>query len=92
MNINSYGLQLEHFVKTLEVALLFEIDEATHSTGVATLPRNSHLLKFPSSSLSVLTGLLDQLEAQELATQQDAELQYAEYAEYAEYAKYADYE
>ena len=45
-------------------------------------------------SVSVLTGLLDQLEAQELAAEQDDELQYvefAEYAEYAEYAKYAEY-
>ena len=42
-------------------------------------------------SLSVLTGLLDQLEAQELAAEQDAELQYAEYAEFAEYAEYAKY-
>ena len=38
-----------------------------------------------------MTGLLDQLEAEEIAAEQDAELQYAEYAEYAEYAKYAEY-
>ena len=37
MNINSYDLWLEQLVKTLEVALLFELDETTLLTDGATL-------------------------------------------------------
>ena len=54
MNINTYGLWLEQFVKTLVVALLFERDETTLLTGGATLRTRMFYKSLPATrSLSV---------------------------------------
>ena len=69
---------MQNIVKTLEVALLFEIDEATFFSGTTLRSHMFYISLSATRSLSVLTGLLDQLEAEEIAAEQDAKLQGSE--------------